>query len=172
MSRKELLIGCGNSREKRIFAAGEQQWGGLVTLDFYPECRPDVVHDLNVLPYPFADAEFDEIHAYEVLEHCGRQGDWRFFFDQWTEFWRIVKPGGYFCGTCPHRTSPWAWGDPSHTRIVGLEQLVFLSQKEYERQVGTMAMSDFRHYYKADWQLVWEQLDADLTQRFVLRAVK
>jgi SAM-dependent methyltransferase len=131
-----------------------------------------VLHDLNVLPYPFEDNEFDEIHAYEVLEHCGRQGDWRYFFDQWAEFWRIVKPGGHFCGTCPHRTSPWAWGDPSHTRIIGLEQLVFLSQKEYERQVGKLAMSDFRHYYKADWELVWENLDEGLTQQFVLRAVK
>ena len=29
---------------------------------------------------PFGDDAFDEIHAYEVLEHTGRQGDWRFFF--------------------------------------------------------------------------------------------
>lgn len=167
----ELLIGCGNSRQKHIHWKQRDQWSELVTLDFMPDCGADVVHDLNVLPLPFPDNTFDEIHAYEVLEHCGRQGDWRFFFDQWSEFWRIIKPEGTFHGTCPHYTSPWAWGDPSHTRIVGLECLTFLDQSNYSG-VGRTCMSDYRSYYKSDWGLLWETKTESLLQCFLLQARK
>src|SRR5277367_3198633 len=118
----ELLLGCGHSRDKKVSMNGREAWDDLVTLDQYPECEPDIVLDLNVLPYwRLSDNEYDEIHAYCVLEHCGRQGDWRFFFDQWSEFYRIIKPGGTFHGITPLYTSEWAWGDPSHARIIGLE---------------------------------------------------
>lgn len=168
----ELLIGCGNARSKSLYADDRKDWVALTTLDQSPSCKPDVVHDLNVLPLPFEADSFEEIHAYETLEHLGRQGDWRFFFDQWTDFHRIIKPGGLFFGSCPHYTSPWAWGDPSHTRIVGLEALLFLSQKAYAEGVGRSAMSDFREYYKVDWELVNQSVTENLIQMFVLRANK
>lgn len=171
----ELLIGCGHSREKRIALGGDHEWHDLVTLDINPACDPDILHDLNVVPigYPLPGHElFDEIHAYEVLEHVGRQGDWRFFFDQWTDFHNMVKPDGLFLATCPHYTSPWAWGDPSHTRVIGIEAISFLSQKHYDKNVGSTAMTDFRSYYKADWELVYQHVTEDLTQIFVLKAIK
>jgi hypothetical protein len=68
--RRELLLGCGTNRDKKVTGSWtEPTWGELVTLDIDPETKPDIVHDLSVLPYPFRDDEFDEIHAYEVLEH-------------------------------------------------------------------------------------------------------
>lgn len=169
----ELLIGCGHNRDKKVVFGGPKDWAGLVTLDRYSECGADVVHDLDVLPYPFENDSFDEIHAYCVLEHCGRQGDWRFFFDQWSEFWRITKPGGTFHGLTPWFTSPWAWGDPSHTRIIGNECLSFLSQRAYEmnRRIDS-PMSDFTWYYKADWELLASEKYSEHQFAFVLRAIK
>jgi SAM-dependent methyltransferase len=167
----ELMIGAGNSRLKKIkFRGMPQEWRGLTTLDIDDGCKPDVVHDLNVLPLPFADDSFDEIHAYEVLEHCGRQGDWKFFFDQFAEFWRILKPGGLLCATCPAHDSVWAWGDPGHTRVISFGSLVFLNQAEYE-QVGKTAMTDYRPWYKADLRLVAQSTEKE-TFGFVLEAVK
>jgi SAM-dependent methyltransferase len=169
---KELLLGCGNSREKKLFAPeNNRDWHNLTTLDWSPDCKPDVVHDLTVLPYPFADNEFDECHLYECLEHTGQQGNWRFFFDQFSELWRITKPGGMLFGTCPLPNSPWAWADPSHTRVIALESFIFLRQQAYEQHVGKTAMTDFRHYYKADWELVFEHKDV-ATQMFALKAIK
>lgn len=166
----ELLIGCGNRREKVCHLPGKEAWSELVTLDIDPDSGADVVHDLDVLPYPFADDQFDEIHASEVLEHTGRQGDWRFFFGQFSEFWRILKPGGVLCATCPSVESRWAWGDPGHTRVIQPESLLFLSQRQYD-QVGQTAMTDYRHVWSGDFEIA-HQVDDGETFTFVLRAIK
>ena len=168
---KQLLLGCGSTRDRRIGIEGRSGWDELVTLDHNVDHKPDIVHDLEQLPYPFEDNTFDEVHAYEVLEHLGRQGDWRSFFAQFSELWRILKPGGYLAATCPSWQSSWAWGDPSHTRVITSGTLVFLSQDEYRLQVGKTAMSDFRFCYKADFQPVSVHEDSEALI-FVLRAKK
>lgn len=169
----ELLIGCGSSRIRKITIGGRADWSALTTLDMSGDHKPDVIHDLDVLPYPFADDTFDEVHAYDVLEHQGRQGDWKFFFAQWSEFHRILKHGGYFAGICPKAMSPWAWGDPGHTRIISPECLVYLSQDEYEKQVGISPMTDYRFCYKADFRLVaLDTASLSDTWQFVLQAIK
>jgi SAM-dependent methyltransferase len=172
MTKKtELLIGCGSNHSKRLATDGTKGWDNLTTLDYNATHRPTVVWDLMKLPLPFKDKEFDEIHAYEVLEHLGQQGDYKLFFAQFSEFWRLLKPNGHFLATCPSRNSVWAWGDPSHTRIMQLEQLVFLSQEEYRKQVGKTPMSDFRNIYQADFRTVFQEDDGE-TIRFVLQAIK
>lgn len=169
----ELLIGAGNSRDKRVIVEGRTEWSALRTLDIDPNAGADVCHDLTVLPYPFEDDTFDEIHAYEVLEHTGQQGDWRFFFAQFSEFWRILKPGGYLVGTSPAPSSAWAWGDPGHTRVMSREAFTFLHQPSYDEQVGKTPMTDYRHVFQADFDPM--AMDIDPTgQRFVyiLKAIK
>ena len=128
---RELLIGCGSRHFKLIFPPDKQEWHTLTTLDINGSHNPDVVWDLTKLPLPFEDNTFDEIHAYEVLEHTGRQGDYIFFFAQFSDFWRILKPNGLLIATCPMYNSPWALGDPSHTRVIQKESLVFLDQTQY-----------------------------------------
>jgi SAM-dependent methyltransferase len=166
----ELLLGCGSNRQKKVWHENRSQWSQLVTLDSVATHHPDVVHDLEKLPLPFPDNTFDEIHAYDVLEHTGKQGDAAFFFAQWSDFWRMLKPGGLFIGVSPARTSPWAWGDPGHTRLVAPENFVFLSQPQYA-QVGLTAMSDYRFCYKADFDILRADVD-QIHHQFVLRAVK
>ena len=124
-----------------------------------------------MLPLPFKDSSFDEIHAYEVLEHLGQQGDYKLFFAQFSEFYRILKPNGYMLATCPSRHSVWAWGDPSHTRIVQPESLVFLSQPMYTHNVGKNSMSDFRYIFKDDFEIMFTEDDKD-TFRFIIQAIK
>lgn len=165
----QCLIGCGSNREKKLIWQGRSAWDGLVTIDIEPRHKPDVVHDITK-PLPFADNSADEIHAYECLEHVGAQGDWKFFFAQFSDFWRALKPGGVLLATVPRLDSPWAWGDPSHTRVIPPESLIFLHQPAYA-QVGKTPMSDFRSHYKADFDIVWQ----DSTPHqfcFVLQAVK
>jgi SAM-dependent methyltransferase len=166
----ELLIGCGSNRTKKLTRPGREQWSGLVTLDMNDAHKPDVVHDIASLPLPFADDTFDEIHAYDTLEHVGRQGDWAFFFAQWSDFWRLLKPDGVFFGISPHWSSAWCWGDPGHTRVVSAESFVFLSQPAYS-QVGTSPMTDYRFCYRADFDLIHNAVSVGQLQ-FALRAIK
>ena len=169
----ELLLGCGNNKIKQInFSEIPKEWSGeLITLDWDESCNPHVVHDLNMIPYPFDNDMFDEVHAYEVLEHCGTQGDYRFFFNQFSEIHRILKPDGWLIGTCPNWDGPWAWGDPGHTRIISAESLTFLSQKAYSEQVGKTNMTDYRFCYEADFEMHSMQ-ENDANWGFILQAKK
>lgn len=168
----DLLIGCGNSRDRRLsFPGGRADWQGLVTMDHDPHCGADIVHDLDATPWPIDDDAFDEVHAYEVLEHLGQQGDWRSFFRHFGEIWRVLKPGGLLCASVPDWRSEWAWGDPSHTRVITPGTLKFLSQKEYASQVGKTTMTDFRHTWKGDFDILGSRADGEC-HAFILQAVK
>jgi hypothetical protein len=169
----ELLIGCGSTRDKRLFPPGRPRvWEALTTCDMNADHSPDVVHNLERVPYPWSSDHFDEVHAYEVLEHLGQQGDFRSFFMQFQELWRILKPGGYLCGTSPAASSPWLWGDPGHTRAIQPESLVFLDRTQYEKQVGVTSMTDYRFCYSGDLRPVILMPDAEGTFLFILKAVK
>jgi hypothetical protein len=170
-NRRELLLGAGRNLTKKITVGGQSEWSNLTTLDINPDHMPDIMADLERLPYDWAaDDAYDEVHAYEVMEHLGKQGDWRFFFAQWGEFYRVLKPGGLFCGTSPAIKSPWLWGDPGHTRVVQAENFVFLCQPKYAA-VGSTPMSDYRGVWRGDFDIIHTEIQ-DTTFIYVLQAVK
>lgn len=169
--KRELLIGCGSQRQKLLSKPNEEEWGSLTTLDINPDHKPDVVWDLMNMPLPFEDESFDEIHAYEVLEHLGTQGDYKFFFNQFSEFWRLLVPGGYLVATVPAVSSEWVWGDPSHTRLIHPNNLHYLRQTAYY-DVGNSPISDFRYIYKADFEIVHFIPDKKGSFEFGLQAIK
>lgn len=169
---KELLLGCGHNRKKRLkpeFA--KENWQNLITLDINPSTNPDVVWDLNDLPWPFEDDQFDEIHAYEVLEHFGQQGDWKAFFAHFEEIWRILKPGGHLMASTPAWDKVWAWSDPGHTRVISEGTLTFLAQEAYETADDKTPLTDYRNYYKGDFECLGLQEEA-ASLYFVLEAKK
>jgi len=155
---KELLLGCGSRTKKQLSINGKLEFENVVRLDINPDHNPDVCWDLTKHPLPFADAEFDEIHIYDVLEHLAQQGDYKFFFAEFTEYARILKNGGHLFASVPAETSPWLWGEPSHKRVINFGTLVFLNQREYDGQIGNTAMSDFRYIYKADFVKVYTNI--------------
>jgi predicted SAM-dependent methyltransferase len=53
-----LNIGCGTNKV-----------AGAIGLDVNPRPAADVIHDLDDLPYPFADNSFDEVIGRHVIEH-------------------------------------------------------------------------------------------------------
>lgn len=152
--RKCLMLGAGHSPlECRIKTDydGEREW---TTLDINPDCNPDYVFDLWLIESggELPCSGFDEIHAYEVMEHFGRQGDYRGFFNTFNAIWRALNEEGLFFSSSPLWKSPWAWGDPGHTRIVGLEQITYVCKSSYEK-LGSTPITDYRKFVDPHW---WE----------------
>jgi len=170
--RRELLAGAGSNHAKRMWTEENREWTALTTLDMNSDHKVDVVWDLTTRPLPFDTDTFDEVHAYDVIEHLGRQGDFRSFFDEWAEWWRILKPGGLFMATTANWSSKWCWQDPGHTRAYGPELLTFLMQPAYTKQVGITTMCDYRFCYRADYDLVHSVVDDGGAFKFALKAVK
>ena len=135
------------------FDANRDQPFTLTTLDLVPSHKPDIMWDLNVCPWPLEDNSYDEIHGYEILEHLGAQGHAYSFFEQCSEVYRILRPNGVFAGSCPRWDSPWAWGDPSHVRVINEGTLHFLDAVGYD-DIGKTAQTDFRHLWKGDFERI------------------
>jgi SAM-dependent methyltransferase len=81
---------------KLNLGAGSAHKEGYVNVDWTNLTNPDVTHDLNVFPYPFADNSFELIEAFHVLEHLDRP------FAVMKEMQRILKPGGRLHVKVPH----------------------------------------------------------------------
>ena len=82
---KKLNLGCGIDYRE-----------GFVNVDFHSHIKIDVQHDLNVVPYPFKDEEFDFILASHVLEHLDKP------FVIMKELHRILKKDGKLHLKVPH----------------------------------------------------------------------
>ncbi len=94
---KILDVGCGANK-----------YEGAIGLDNNPRTAADVIHDLGVVPYPFADDEFDLVISRHVIEHVP---DVMAFVG---ELYRITRPAGRIRLVTPHYTNPdWAT-DPTH----------------------------------------------------------
>jgi hypothetical protein len=66
--------------------------------------------------------------------------------------------------------SPWAWGDPGHTRVITRGSLIFLDQREYI-QVGETPITDYRPFYKADFEIM-SLMESEHMFGFILKAIK
>lgn len=167
----QLLLGCGTDKRRNIRLNNEENWTELFTVDIDENCKPDLVYDLNKIPLPFQDNSASEIHIYNVLEHLGTQGDYKFFFKQFEDFWRILKPDGLFAAMVPAWDSFWALGDPGHTRIIHAGTLSFLDQSAYE-ELGSTMRTDYRWCYQGNFKLQASHTDSNGTFYFVLQAIK
>jgi ubiquinone/menaquinone biosynthesis C-methylase UbiE len=57
-------------------------------LDNNKNLKADVYHNIETIPYPFEDNQFEEIYCHHILEHLHD------LLGVMEELWRISKPGG------------------------------------------------------------------------------
>lgn len=93
----KLNLGCGADKK-----------AGYLNLDWNPLTEPDVLHNLNSLPYPFPDLRFDHIEASHVLEHLDKP------FEIMKELHRILKPGGTLHIKVPHFSRGFTHAEHAH----------------------------------------------------------
>lgn len=95
-----LNLGCGSDPVT-----------GMVNVDLVALPAVDVVHDLDVAPWPWADGSVREILAKDVFEHVDQPV--RFM----TESHRVLEPGGTLLMKTPHFRHQDAFTDPTHRRF-------------------------------------------------------
>lgn len=94
---KVLDVGCGRSK-----------FPGAVGMDRLENTDADVIHELDVLPYPLDDNSFDLVIARHVLEHVAAP------LDVLAELHRVTRAGGEVSIISPHFASVTSWTDPTH----------------------------------------------------------
>lgn len=82
---RRLNIGCGAFKKS-----------GFMNLDANPRVNPDIVHDLNVFPYPLRSDSFDVIEANHLLEHLDDP------FRVMDELHRLLTQNGELVIRVPH----------------------------------------------------------------------
>lgn len=103
MKKIIINLGCGQTRIPNSIGVDRLKIKTYV----------DIVHDLDLLPYPFKSNFADEIHMYHVLEHLHDP------LKKLEEIHRILKPGGILYLRVPHFSSLGAFSDISHVRPFG-----------------------------------------------------
>ncbi|HEY0404501.1 MAG TPA: methyltransferase domain-containing protein [Pyrinomonadaceae bacterium] len=101
------------AREKLNLGCGLRHLPDAVNLDITPATNPDIVHDLNRLPWPFPDNHFREAQAFDVIEHLED------FIAVMEELHRVCRAGAIVSITVPHFSCANAFTDPTHRRQFG-----------------------------------------------------
>ncbi|NIV33076.1 MAG: methyltransferase domain-containing protein [Anaerolineae bacterium] len=99
----QIVVNLGSGRTPKT--------ANHILVDRIPYPEVDIVHDLEVYPWPLEDNCCDCIVANHLLEHLH---DTCAFMD---ECWRILRPGGVLHIEVPDAAYPkYAWSDPTHVR--------------------------------------------------------
>jgi SAM-dependent methyltransferase len=89
--------------------SGDTPREGFVNVDVRPGVPGvDVVHDLDVYPWPFDSECADEVVMVHCLEHLADRNR------AMKEVYRVLRPGGVARITVPHFTWQYAYADPTH----------------------------------------------------------
>lgn len=125
----KLNLGCG-PRDK----------DGYINLDIADLPGVDVVHNLEVIPYPFKKETFEYIEAEDVLEHVEN------FVGILDELWRILKVGGTLWVRGPHGAYPMQiWKDPTHRRAFVEESFDYWDPStDYGKHYGYYGKAKFK----------------------------
>ena len=143
----KLNLGCGKNYT--------DDW---VNVDFYDDSRCDVVHDLEVFPWPWENDSVSEIKIIHTLEHLG--ADWKIYIKILQEMYRICEDDAEIMVAVP---SPWHWNftsDPSHVRPVTPDGLNLFSKEPCQKCIDEgMSETPFAMIYNVDLRphdVVWK----------------
>ena len=115
MSFPEPIRDAGEQRnrpfQRRVIlnlGSGRKHLADAVNLDAVPETSPDILHDLNVRPWPLASESFEVVIANDVIEHLED------VVKTMEEIHRVCRDHAIVRITVPHFSCANAFTDPTH----------------------------------------------------------
>lgn len=127
----KLDIGCGHRKH-----------AGAIGLDVVGSTQADVVCDLNRPPWPFDDDTFDDVFAYNILEHLPNT------VATMAEIHRICRNDARVHIETPHHAALESWEDPTHVHHFSLDSFDYFCGGG--RHVG--------HYTRALFRVIRKEL--------------
>ena len=134
-SDRTLELGCGFSKAPGAFG-----------VDILPGSQADLIHDLNVFPYPLKDSSWDRIICRDVLEHVDD------VIRTMEEIWRIAAPGATVEVHAPFMSSVNYFSDPTHKRAFTSRSFDFFLEGTTAAKLG---------YSSARFELLHCEYDAE-----------
>lgn len=134
----KLELGCGQNVSE-----------GFIGVDLVEGENVDIVHDLNVFPWPFEDDSVIHIRAYHIFEHL------KDTIRVMNECYRILKPGGILELEVPTTDGHGAFSDPTHVSFWNQDTLNYFCSDlkpivySYGRASGIIAdfeLKELNHY--------------------------
>jgi SAM-dependent methyltransferase len=122
-----LDLGCGNKKRPNT-----------VGVDFNERSAADIVHNLNISPYPFGDCSVDKIYIDNTLEHLDEP------LKVMEELYRIVKPQGIVKVIVPYFRSPAAFIDPTHKHFFTVESFAYYDSDHFICQHYDYTLARFK----------------------------
>jgi len=143
---KILDLGCGKMKRE-----------GAIGVDRSPDSLADVIWDLNRLPWPFPDDEFDLIICRHVLEHLDD------IVKVMEEIHRVGKDHARVEITTPHFSSVGSWDDPTHKH--------HFSTRSFDYFVAGAELPPYsaRQFLRREARLDFRRGLLDLIPRFLCR---
>ena len=134
-------MGCGHAKV-----------AGFINVDLYPACNPDLVCDLEVLPWPWPDNSIEVVKFNHCLEHMGQNS--RVFLGIMKELYRICKDGAQIEINVPHPRHDDFINDPTHVRIITPELLTLFDREQNDMwQMTGAANSPLAHYLDVNFKI-------------------
>lgn len=139
-------MGCGFNKHK-----------DFLNIDKFSNCEPDLLMDIEVLPWPLEDNAADLVVFHHSLEHVGQNPD--IFLGIMKELYRISKPGAKIQINVPHPRHDNFISDPTHVRTITPLLLSLFSKKNnhHWKQIGA-SNSPFAIYLDVDFELEKSEL--------------
>ena len=135
--------------------SGLKRLPGAVNVDVVASTQPDVVHNLDRYPWPFESNAFEEVLAYDVIEHLDS------VVRVMEEIYRVSRHGAVVKVTVPHFSCANAFTDPTHRHyfgqssfhyFTGENEFPFYTEARFKRRISKIV---FTHstLNRVVWQL-------------------
>lgn len=121
--------------------SGAKYMKDAVNIDLVASTKPDIVHDLNVLPWPVPGNRFTEVRAFDVIEHLDD------IIATMEEIHRVCVPDAKLRITVPHFSCANAFTDITHRHyfsaasfnyFTGDNEFAFYTSKRFRRVSATI----------------------------------
>ena len=107
------ILDLGSGRDRAL--------PGATRVDITPDTQPDVVHDLDEVPWPFAADSFDIIQMKDVIEHLTD------IVATMEEVHRVGRAGARVHIMTPHFSCANSYTDPTHKHHLGVHSMDYFT---------------------------------------------